>query len=230
MKKIVNCILILFVLFAIACKKDNGKDTDVVSTQNIHGQVFNLCTDSGLVNCTVFLKENGNTIAQLNSGTGGNFTFNSVQIHSSSSYSYAVETIDNPDGGGGLPAISGGIASINKENLSQMYVLKVIPIVIQWFLYFPNGTVDPCTDTVLLTLQQKVFHKNYPSGNYFLTLRNSPTFTYTGSSNYIGDPAPYWMGWWYSTLTRTKNGIKTIKADSFYLPWVNTVTDTIPWQ
>jgi hypothetical protein len=212
-----------------ACKKDSDKDT--LSSHTINGRVYNQCTDSGLVNCTVFLKENGNTMAQLNSGANGNFTFSNVQIHSGSKYSYSLKTIDNPDGGGGLPPIDGGAVALNKDNLGQTYVLQVIPKCLQWFLYFPAGTVVSSTsnDTLLLTLQQKIFHKNYPSGNFLITLYNSPTYTYSGTGNYIGDLSFEWMGWWYSTLSKTKNGVYTVKTDSFYVGWNTNVTDTIPW-
>ena len=218
-------VFLIFLLLSASCKKEQ----DMVTTQALHGQVYNMCTDSGLVNCTVFLKLNGSNIAQMQSGASGNFTFSNVQIHSSSSYTYALATIDNPDGGGGLPAIAGASSTIDKGNQNISYLLNVVPVVIQCFLYFPKGTIDPCTDTVLLMVQQKVFHKNIPSGIYLQTLRNSPTYTYTGSSNYIGDGAPTWMGWWYSTLSKTKNGVHTEKTDSFYLGWNNTITDTIPW-
>ena len=226
MKKTLLCIVLCIVIFT-RCKKE----TDTITTATLHGQVYNMCTDSGLVNCTVFLKQNGNTLAQMQSGAGGNFSFSNVQIHSSSSYSYALATIDNPDGAGTLPPIAGGVAAINKSNLGQNYVLQVIPITLQWWLYFPAGTVVSSTvnDTLLLILQQKIFRKNFPSGNYLITLQNSPTYTFSGTGNYIGDLSFEWMGWWYSTRTKTKNGITTTKTDSFYVPWNASSTDTIPW-
>jgi hypothetical protein len=229
MKTGIKFLLVFFILFAISCKKD--KDTDTVTTQIIHGQVYNLCTDSGLVNCTVFLIENGSTLAQMSSGVNGNFTFSNVQIHSSSSYSYSLKTIDNPDGGNGLPPISGDATNLDKGNLNQIYKLQVIPLVLQWFLYYPKGTVVSYTsnDTLLLTLHQKIFHKNFPSGNYLLTLGNAPTYTSSSTSNFIGDLSFEWMGWWYSTLSKTKNGVHTVKTDSFYVGWNKNVTDTIPW-
>ncbi len=178
----------------------------------------------------MFLKENGNTIGQLNSGANGNFTFSNVQIHSSSSYAYALQTIDNPDGGHGEPPISGDAISLDKEDLNKIYKLQVVPLVLQWYLYFPSGTVLSTGDTILLTLRQKIFQKNFPSGNYLLTLCNSPTYTFVTTNNYIGDLSFEWMGWWYSTLSKTKNGVHSLKTDSFYVGWNVNVTDTIPWQ
>ncbi len=59
MKK-VFIILSLVIIVVISSRKKNGGDT--VNSQTIHGQMYNFCTDSRLVNCTVFLKENSNTI------------------------------------------------------------------------------------------------------------------------------------------------------------------------
>ena len=49
-------------------------------------------------------------------------------------------------------------------------------------------------------------------------------------SNFIDNIGNHCMGWWHTTLDKTKNGIHTIKTDSFYVGWGATVTDTIPWQ
>ena len=219
-------VFLIFLLLSASCKKEQ----DMVTTQALHGQVYNMCTDSGLVNCTVFLKLNGSNIAQMQSGASGNFTFNNVQIHSSSSYTYALATIDNPDGGGGLPPIWGASVAIEKGNSNRPYILQVIPETLQWYLYFPSGVSVVSTDTIFLSLQQKVFHKNLPNGVYVSSLYNCPTYTFSGiHNNYISDESFSWMGWWFSTLIKTKNGITTNKTDSFYVPWNASSTDTIPW-
>ena len=131
--------------------------------------------------------------------------------------------------GGVLPIIDGGAAAVDKGNLNNTYVLQVIPKFISWFLYFPASVTIASTDTVLLTFQQKVFRQNFPSGNFLITTCNSPTNTFPAHTNYMGAIGHYWMGWWYSALTKTKNGITTTKTDSFYIPWNKNATDTIPW-
>jgi len=77
MKKF-SALLFIVIVFLGSCKKDK----DEVSSQTIHGQVYNLCTDSGMANITVYLQQNGSNIAQTNSGANGNFSFSNVQIHS----------------------------------------------------------------------------------------------------------------------------------------------------
>ena len=165
MKNIVKCLLVLFILFATCCKKDK----DTVTTATIHGQVYNMCTDSGLVNCTVFLNQNGSTIAQMQSGAGGNVTFSNVQIHSSSSYTYDLEVQSNT-AGGYKPDIDGNVVGIDKSKISQTLAIDVLPIADYWRLYFPSSiTTAIYSDTFTLVIQQNIFHKNMPNGNYKIT-------------------------------------------------------------
>lgn len=224
MKKLA-IICVLGVVLASSCKKDAANDT--ITTQTIHGQVYNLCTDSGLLNCTVFLQQNGSTIAQMNSGATGNFTFSNVQIHSSKDYSYEL-TIPSISGIGGGGGINGNNITIDKSKIGQTQVLYVEPSFNNWMLYFPAHSNITISDTFILTLQQNIYRTNVPNGTYQIVAGNSPTYP-LNSSNFIGNVGPYWMGWWQATLNRTVNGTHIIKKDSFYLGWNVNVTDTIPW-
>ncbi len=66
-------------------------------------------------------------------------------------------------GAGGLPPITGDILALNKGNLNQSYVLHVIPETLQWFLYFPKLGYPTIADTFMLTIHQRVLHKNLPT-------------------------------------------------------------------
>ncbi|MBS1646442.1 MAG: hypothetical protein JST67_03775 [Bacteroidetes bacterium] len=227
-------VLTAGILLVFACKKNNSASSsaDTVSSQNIHGQVYNLCTDSGLVNCTVYLQENGNTIAQMQSGVNGAFTFSNVSIHSSSDYNYTIQTIDNPDGGGLTPPIDGGTAIISKENYAQIYTVNILAKFNQLYLYLPVKSRNTM-DTVVVTLQQNVFHKNVPGGNYnliynfTLPLPPPPLGYNTGELDDVS--SKYWMGWWNIKTDRIERGVHITKTDSIYIGWGAAVTDTIPW-
>lgn len=224
-KKIIG--LLLFVVVLGSCKKDK----DVISSQSIHGQIYNLCNDSGLVNVSVFLQENSKTIMQTVSGSNGNFSFTNAQIHSSNDYTYniVVQSVDYI-GGGVQPAIDGDDVEINKSNLSQTFILNVVPHAKIWGLYFPSSISSSIyNDTFTLVLQQKTYLKNAPSAVNTLTMCNCPCPQPSPPKNLIDNLHYYTMGWWYSTLNKTMNGVHTVQQDSFYVGWWTNVTDTIPW-
>jgi hypothetical protein len=221
MKKLaVLCVFGL--VLASSCKKDAANDT--ITTQTIHGQVYNLCTDSGLVNCTVFLNINnsasGGSTLQTVSGTNGMFSFANVQIHSSSDYSYDLE-VKYIYPSGSQPAIVGIDLELNKSNIVPQYILGVVPNFHDWYLCFPAGTITT-NDTFTVTLQQNIFHKNAPQNPSYQLIYPCP-------SNAIANLGNFPMGWWHTTLNKTHNGMHTITTDSFYVGWGATVTDTIPW-
>jgi len=238
MKKLA-IICVLGLALASSCKKDSSSN-DTVTTQTIHGQVYNLCTDSGLANCTVFLNINnstgGGSTLQTISGANGMFSFANVQIHSNSDYTYDLEVQDNT-AGGYQPDIDGNDVGIDKSKISQTWMIPVIPIADYWRLYFPSSITSAIySDTFTLVLQQNILHKNVPSINYSMTLAVCPCPTPTPTAwapiNNIGNISGYWMGMWYSTLNKTHNGVHTITRDSFYIPWVPphlSIADTIPW-
>lgn len=220
-------------VFTISCKKD--KDTDLVTTQTIHGQVYNLCTDSGLENVTVNLNINnsgGSSSLNTISNSNGDFSFSNVQINSNSKYTYNLEVASVSGIGGASYAINGANIEIDKESLNQFFSLKVAPHANNWRLYLPASiTAAIYNDTFTLTLQQKTLHKNDPSiTTYSLTEVIAPCPPPPAPINFIDNMGNYWMGWWETKLDKTSNGIHTIKIDSFYVGWSTVGVDTLPWQ
>ncbi len=96
-------------------------------------------------------------------------------------------------------------------------------------LFFPANVNYTPNDTFILTIQQNILHKNVPSAIYSLTIAIGPYSTPPPPINALGNIGSYWMGWWHTTLNKTKNGVHIIKTDSFYVGWWKAVTDTIPW-
>jgi hypothetical protein len=224
MTNILKYTFLFCLLTTFACKK---KDT--VSNHTVSGQVYNLCTDSGMANITVYVRENGGVIAQTISSANGNFVLNNMPVHSNTDYKYEVY-IPSVNGAGTGPeiGIDGFYLILDKTKMEPSVVCNVVPHLKAWNLYFPFGTTLTVADTFTLVLQQNVFHKNNSSGKNVITVCNSPTIV-PPSSNYIGSINDYPMGWWYSTLGKIKNGTHTITTDSFYVGYGVIKTDTIPW-
>lgn len=222
-------LLLLFIatVFLASCKKDN----DVVTNRNIHGQVYNMCTDSGLANITVYLNvvtASSSYSASAVSAADGSFTFSNVQVHSSSSYTYNLY-IPSKSGIGNGPEIGfdGLDADINKSHITEVLKCNVAPHAQYWQLYFPN-TLFTANDTFTMTLEQRTIHKNMP-GAIWNAIDNCPC-PITTPIHLAGGLGNYWMGWWHVTYDRTKNGIHTVFTDSVYVrSALGTQTDTLLW-
>jgi hypothetical protein len=227
-KTVIYCLVLLFIGFFLT---DCKKDTSNLQTATIKGSVFNLCTNKNLAGIVVYFETKGpkgNSSVAVTSDPNGNFAFSDVSINMSSDYNYVL-IIESKSGIGNGPEVGfdGVNIGINKSDLGHIFTLGVVPHFKTWNLYFPAGTTTTINDTFSLTLQQKIFHANVPgNSNYKLTICDSPTFP-PPTTNSIGAVSNYWMGWWYSTLDKTMNGVHTIKIDSFYVDWVVTKTDTI---
>jgi len=170
-KKIIALLFVVVVVFLGACKKDS----DTITSQTIHGQVYNLCNDSGMANITVYLQQNGNNIAQLNSDANGNFSFSNVQVHSSNDYTYGFY-IPSKSGIAGVGVGFDGVSvDIVKSSINSPFILSVVPHTKDWYLYFP-ASISPSiyNDTFTLVIQQNTYHKNMPNGVYSLTLAIAP--------------------------------------------------------
>jgi hypothetical protein len=224
MKNIFKYTFLFCLLSTFACKKK-----DSISNHTISGQVYNLCTDSGIGNITVYIRENGGRIAQTVSSVNGNFTLSNVSVHSNSDYKYEIY-IPSVNGSGTGPeiGIDGFDLTLDKSKIGQSIVCNVVPHLKMWNLYFPVGTSLTVSDTFTLMLQQNIFRKNNSSGKNVIAVCNSPAIA-PPDTNYIGGINDYPMGWWYSTLDKTKSGTHIITKDSFYVGYGAIKTDTIPW-
>lgn len=214
MKKLAVLCVLGLVLIA-SCKKK-----DIITTQIIHGQIFNLSTDSGLANVTIYFEENNNLIARTISGANGMFSLPNVQIHSSGDYAYNFV----------IPEIEGiyadAFGDIDKSTLNQPQIISIIGLFNTWSLYFPN-TLFTANDTFVLTLQQNTYHKTLATGNW-QSITNCPC-SITAPTHSLSGLSFWAMGWWQVTYNKTTNGVHTIKTDSFYVGWKANITDTIPW-
>jgi hypothetical protein len=222
MKHFVLYILILLSVYS--CKRDK----DIMTTASINGQVYNLCNDSGLANVIIFLNiksSAANSSLSTISGADGNFSFNNIQMHSSSDYIYNLNIPSN-SAGGYKPAIDGVTIDIDKSKINQKQILNVAPHFKYWQLYLPN-TLFTANDTFMLTFQQNTMHMNVASSNWQL-IDNCPCPIST-PTHLAGGFSNYWTGWWQVIYNKTKNGVHTIKTGNFYVGWGATKTDTIPW-
>lgn len=223
-------LVTLFLLIGLSCKKDKKDET---TTTTINGRVLNLCTNQTMANIAIsFISKgpSGSSSVQTYSDSNGNFTFSNVQINFSDDYKYSVY-IESKSGIGSGPEVGfdGVEVYVDKSDLGHYFNLGVAPHFKLWYFYFPTGTNISPSDTITLTIEQKVMKANRPSSIYQLPLLDSPTYPATISNNSLGHIGNYWMGWWHSTLERTKNGVHIVKTDSFYIDWGETRADTIPY-
>jgi hypothetical protein len=214
------CIFICVSLFFTACKKDK----DTVTLKNINGIVFNNCTDSGLANVTVYLQDGQGLNLSTVSDANGNFSFNSVQIHSDNKYSYRLYIPSKSGTGATTPeycSFTGESLSFTKDETNTFFKPRVTP----GFLYlcYTSNIIFPIVqpDSLNIYFEQKTFHKNVPNLPYSGKIINSSNIS-SCSSNYP-------MGWWVFSTQKWKSGNYTFYKDSLYIGWGGTKTYTINW-
>ncbi len=226
MNKLKTIVVFLYITSLLSCKKDSSQ----VNNVKILGRVLNLCTNKNLANVQVSLLTKGpkgGSLSVLSDGNG-DFSFNNISINMSSDYVYSVYIESKSGIGNGPEAGFDGVeVDINKNDLGHFFILGVVPHFKYWQLYFPNTTFTNL-DTFVLTYVQKIFHANVPQNPNYRLVDSCPC-PIVSPTNYVGGFNNYWMGWWYVTYNKTKNGMHTIKTDSFYVDWGANKTDTMPF-
>ncbi len=228
MKKLITVSFLFFLVLFTNCKKEK----DVVTEQTVNGMVYNQCTDSGLAGVTVFIKiykDNSEFNSyQTISGSGGNFSFNCVNIYNSTKYSYALK-IPSKSGIGATTieycGFIGTTISFTKDESNTFFKPKVIPTFLNLSVFHTySGSVTNLNDSIQTVFTQLVYHKNIPTLPFSF---GGGTYGTIGSSNYsIGN---YPMGFWNITIDKWKGGIHTTKNDSIYLGWASSKTYSVNW-
>ena len=212
--------LIVIIVLISSCKKDS-----IEKNVSISGNVINYCTNKGCPSVIVSLRINFNgtnstppNTTNINTMTdaNGNFDFTGQNIHSSNDYSYSIiicAAENYPFG------FSENPIPIDKNKLNNIQ-LGVVPSFTSCTFYLPNNEVINPTDSFSIFLEQKILKGNFPKsackfGPLNLLSYRKANFSY------------YPMGWWYITLNKTKNGIRSVTYDSVYLDMNATVIDTL---
>jgi hypothetical protein len=211
-------ILPVLTLLLLSCKRDK------VTTQTIHGQIYNPYTDSGMANITVYLKENGNTISHTTSSTNGEFSFNNAQIHSQDSYGLYVPSVSGIAGVG--VGIEGFNIALDKNRISQYGVYTVVPHFYKLCHTsdITSSIVSP--DSFYVSFTQKKIATSSLASNYTYSLATSSHAYPPGYSSCFGG---YIMGLWNITIEKWKSGVHTTTYDSIYMSYGATKTYTIHW-
>ncbi len=223
MKNLIKYLIFSLCIFIISCKRDN----DTVTTQNIKGQVYNLTTDSGLANIIVYLKINDsrstNSFSTV-SGVNGNFTFTNVQMHSSNQYSYNLH-IPSVSGIGGVGVgFNGTTVTFTNNQANTFFKLNVVPKFFLFTLSFNHTPITSANDSVVILMNQYIFHKNVPDLPYSLGGKH-----YGDKSTQSGTIGNYPMGLWNLKIDKWKSGVYTATKDSIYLGYGATSTYTVNW-
>jgi hypothetical protein len=219
--KILNCLAVYFLLLAFGCKKDG----DVINTVTVHGQVYNICNDSGLANIPVYLQENGVNIAQTLSGANGGFSFTDAKMHSSGAYTYVIYVYSR---GAASPAIDGASVQVPNFATTTNYLVKVMPRFYEWRVFCLNTTFLS-SDTFSVVFKQNVVHPNLTNANDNVwTVTNGCPCGFNPEKN-LANLSNFPAGMWQVTLTRTKNGLQTTQTANIYVGWGDTQNDTLSW-
>ncbi len=218
-------ILTSSLIFFASCKKDK----DMVTTHTVKGMVFNNCTDSGLANVTVYLNisdgKNTNE-TQTISDAQGNFTFDNVQIHSASNYTYAIyiPSKSGINGGGGTEVgFQGANLYFNYDEADAFLKPRVKPSYFSCTIYCIPIPIKTQYDTIIFHAYNYTLHKNRPTDVY-----------YWGGGGIGNDPSSpnhssYPMGKYNIEMDIWKSGLHTHRKDSIYLGWGANTTYTINW-
>lgn len=220
-----NIIFIFLALFLFACGK---KEKDIVTHHDLKGMVFNQCTDLGLAGVNVSLNINDSknissygTISDLN----GEFAFPNTLIHSSSKYSYAISIPSKSGIGGTEVGFNGTTMYFNSNEADTYFKPKVTPKFLNWCFQITPTVFISAPDSIIVTFQQNIFHKNVPELPY--KSKQTQTDLQNGFLNCTFGNYP--MGLWNIIINKWKSGIYTTSIDSIYLPWGSTKTYTINW-
>jgi hypothetical protein len=233
MKKLI--IFLIGVLFLCTyCKREK----DTITTHNLKGIVFNNCTDSGLANVTVYLR-NGNKILQSTvSETNGNFSFNNAEIHSSSKYKYNIYIESKSGGISSNPAlteigIEGTAMYFKHDEADVFFKPRVKPKYLICIFNFQTLKTTK-NDSITFKMSQNIYHKNDPSGVYtggggtaaygdYLVSNGNNLVTYSVNTG------NYPMGKYIIEMDIWKTSVHTTRKDSIYLGWGANTTYTINW-
>ncbi len=236
MKNFDYFIILLIVFIVFSCRKEPvpsnaGQVKDSVVYKDVQGMVFNTCTDSGLAGIPVYLNTyfKNKLVKKYStvSGEDGHYIFESAELHTSPSYSYAIH-IPSKSGDNAHDFESCGIRGTNMifslEEADIYMKPRVVPKFIYMNIYFTRHSTGPETDTVKVKFEQSTYHKNVPdyphafSGDAY------------GSLKYFrGGVRNYPMGLYDVTIDTWKGGLHERKYDKLYIPYGDTAAYVVHW-
>jgi hypothetical protein len=165
MKNLIFVCLLIVVMY-VSCKKEK----DTITQHDIKGMVFNNCTDSGLANVTVYLQDGQGLNLSTVSGINGNFSFNNVQIHSSSKYNYALLILSKS----GINAqtfeycgFGGTVLGFNYNEVDMFFKPRVRPSYLLFPVYCNKNPITNKNDSIVFYCTNYTFHKNAPDYPYY---------------------------------------------------------------
>ncbi len=217
-------ITIIACLFIFACCK---KDKDQIILHDIKGMVYNNCTDSGLANVTVYLKDGKGLNLSTVSDAVGNFIFRGVDIHSSSQYNYNIY-IPSKSGIGASTfeycGFVGTTLSFNYDEADMFFKPRVTPKFLQLSVIY-QGSCN-VNDTINPLFTQEIYHKNVSSSPFQFYMGTNGSLPNATLYNYN-----YPMGKYKIKITRFNSVTSeyTTSYDSIYLEWGANKTYTINW-
>jgi hypothetical protein len=204
----------------------NCKKKDKISSGTVNGIVMNRCTDQGDAGHTVrlIIIDEHDEVKDYStvSGSGGQFNFNDVEIHSDSKYSYKLliesSRITTPNSVG----FQGASADFTKDEMNQTFQLNIVPNLKQFCTLrsFTNTIVAP--DSFNISYEQRIFNKNFPGQEVrgSITSRSQPYHC-------ISPQGP--MGWYIFHHKKWKGGVYSEFTDSIFHEYRSEKQYVINW-
>lgn len=221
MKKLITIFFLLVFAF-FACKRDK----DIVTKQDLKGNVFNNCTDSGLANVTVYLRNGSKILRTTVSEVSGNFNFNNVEIHSSSKYNYNIY-IESKSGTNATKfedcGFTGTTIFFKYNEADAFFKPRVTPHFLLFAIYCNKTPITNMNDSIIYYCTNYTFHENVIDDPYKWGGAGYGLGVY--NNNISGYP----MGKYIIDVNCWKSGIKTTKKDSIYLGWGANTSYTLNW-
>jgi hypothetical protein len=233
-------VFIILIIVSHACRKEfpfhpendpiEGKDSIVY--KDVKGEVFNLCTDSGIGGITVYLeiykaKERIEKYSEV-SDIGGKFYFKSAPLHSSTAFSYNLY-IPSKSGFSAEDrescGIKGGSVSFNLELANENLRLNVIPSFIYLAFYFPRKNTTVASDSIIARCEQRIYHKNVPDYPY----KFGDGAIGTEKGTYPKRIGNYPMGLYHIVVDKWIGGVHTQWQDSVYTSYGDSAKYVVNW-
>lgn len=229
MRTILLASIAVFFFFA-HCRK---KEKDEITQHDIKGMVYNNCTDSGLANVTVYLKDGQGLDLSTVSDASGNFIFPGVKIHSHSKYTYNIYIPSKSGDNATTFEYCGFIGTslfFNYNESDLFFKPRVTPRYLKFDIYCVKSPTTSITDSILFYCSNLTFKKNVPDypyrwggGGYGAASIQHPAISYYNISG------NYPMGKYIIDIDKWISGVHTITKDSIYLDWGANKTYTLNW-
>jgi hypothetical protein len=160
------------------------------------------------------------------SDSAGSYSFQGVEIHSSSEYSYNLSIESTFKKSPSSIQFDGAGRTFIKDEADNYFKLEVAAYLHSICYVLLNPTIK-APDSINVLFEQRIFHKNFPDRPCSFIVTNKSWTSLCESGNWTnGFP----MGWWHIFIRKWKSGVYTETKDSIYVDRGGEVRYDICWD